>query len=128
MNVPASLPVVTFAAAGGRFAMPSRQVAAMRSLDGFSGPAPALEDLLGLPRGEGQAGRVLMLKVKGGEMAVRVQGEIGMRELPTAAIHVLPALVAARSGIKGLAALVLDQDGAVMLIEPGRLEMRGSGI
>jgi hypothetical protein len=128
MTVPASLPVVTFAAAGGRFAMPSRQVAGMRSLDGYSGPAPAIEDLLGVPRDAGQGGRLLMLKLKGGEMAVRVLGDIGMRELPASLIHVLPALVAARSRIKGLAALVLDQDGAVMLIEPGRLEMPGSGV
>jgi hypothetical protein len=122
MSAPSSLPVVTFAVAGGRFAMPSRQVSAMRPLDGFSDPAPAIEDLLGLARGEERGGRLLVLKIKGGETAVRVSGEIGMRDLSAAAIHVLPALVAARSQVKGLAALVLDPDGVALLIDPGRLE------
>ncbi len=122
MSVPASLPAVTFTAAGARFALPSHQVAAMRSLDGASDSVPAIEDLLGLPRGEERGGRLLLLRVKGGEMAVRVHGEIGMRDLPAAAIHVLPDLVAARSRVNGLAALVLDQEGAVMLIESGRLK------
>jgi hypothetical protein len=127
MNVPALLPVVTFAAAGGRFAMPLHQVAAMRPLIGSSDPAPAIEDLLGLARNEGQGGRLLVLRLKDGETAVRVLGEIGMRDLPAAMIHVLPTLVAARSQVKGLAALAFDQDGALMLIEPGRLKMPETG-
>ncbi|OAN53950.1 hypothetical protein A6A04_13755 [Paramagnetospirillum marisnigri] len=120
MTAEASLAVVTFVAAGTRFAMPSRQVAAMHPLDGIVSTTPSIEDLLGLPR-EAAAGCLLVLRLKQGEVAIQVPGEVGLRELAAETIHPLPPLVAACSRIAGLAALAVDPDGVILLVEPARL-------
>lgn len=120
MTAEASLPVVTFQAAGARFALPARQVVAMRPLEDASPPAIAMEDLLGLPR-QAPPTCLLRLRVGDAEMTVQVCGDVAMHPLPAASIHPLPPLIAACSRLKGLSAVALDEAGMIILIDPARL-------
>lgn len=120
MKAEASLPVVTFRAAGVRFALPARQVVAMRPLEDASSAAAAMEDLLGLPR-EASPACLLHLRIRDTEMTVQVSGEVAMRQLSASSIHPLPPLIAACSRLKGLSAVALDEAGMIILIEPARL-------
>jgi chemotaxis signal transduction protein len=119
MTEAAGLQVVAFSLGAARFAMPAAEVVALRPF--ADGDAPAIEDLLGLPRRPQPAAHLLVLRVAGVERAVAVPGAVSLETLAVAAIHPLPPLVAARTRIAGLAALATDDAGVVMVIDPGRL-------
>jgi hypothetical protein len=113
----ASLPVVTFGLGGARLAIPARAVASMAPDGEAAGP---IEDLLGLaPEADGPA-RILTLRLGDTQIQTRVPGEVSMAELRAGAIHPLPHLVRARMTLKGLAALALDGDGVILVIDPAR--------
>ncbi|KIM00305.1 hypothetical protein CCC_03093 [Paramagnetospirillum magnetotacticum MS-1] len=120
MSDPASLPVVIFPAAGNRFALPARQVAAMLSVESTVTDAPAIEDLLGLPR-TARATCMLRLRTGDGDVSALVSGEVSLSELPVESIHPLPPLIEASSQLRGLSAIAHDDSGMILLVDPGRL-------
>jgi hypothetical protein len=115
---PASITVVEFAMAGARFAVPAQAVAAM-------GPAQTddgtMETLIGLPVESQGRLRVLTLRLNGGTARVSLAAEPTIRELAADAILAVPDLVRARTHIRGLAALALDGDGVLLVIDPARI-------
>ncbi len=114
----ASIPVVRFCIAGVRLAIPAGAVAAM-ALEGEA--AGSVEDLLGLAPDGKTPSRILTLRIHGADTNIRVPGEVTMRDLPVDAIHPLPDLVRARIGLRGVAALALEDDGVILVIDPTKL-------
>ncbi|MTJ83484.1 MAG: hypothetical protein F8N37_21065 [Telmatospirillum sp.] len=115
-----ALRVVRFEAAGARFAIEARHVLAMRPA--VPDRELSVESWLGLAGG-GAAGRCLLdVSMGGGQRLLEFAGDVRVDSLPAASIHPLPVLLAARTRLPGLAALALDADGVVLIIDPTRID------
>lgn len=110
-----ALDVVLFAAGGWCVGVEARQVRGSR-------PAPTtavtgeIEALLGLPPVPAQTQQSITLKQSQQDRDILVGGPVELVSLPIAAIHPLPPLLAARTTLHGLRALVLPPDAATVLL------------
>lgn len=117
-----TLEVVLFAAAGWRVGFAASHIRGARPAGGEARTGE-IENLLGLPpcAAENRAApQWLDLKQTGAERQILVDGPVELSALPVAAIHPLPPLLAARSTLHGLRALVLGADDrqAALLFDP----------
>ncbi len=115
-----TLKVVTFFAGGQRCAMEARQVRALRPLtDEDSGTYPAIGSLLGLPEQNKSCSQlqVLTISLSGSDVELSVAAPVELRELAFDLIHPLPDLVAARTRLRGLCALVMETDGLTLIFD-----------
>ncbi|MDR3437366.1 hypothetical protein [Telmatospirillum sp.] len=110
-----SLQVVVFSAGGCRFAIEAGEVAAMRCRSGVE-ECPDIETLLGLPRDGNVSRRLLEFRNNG--VVAAIPGDAALSHLPARTIHALPPLLAARIAVCGAAALALDADGPVLIVDP----------
>jgi hypothetical protein len=119
-QTPASLTVALFSIDGFRFAVEAAKVVAMRrhSAATTGDDSPAMEALLGLAHEAGTERRLLVLRRGAGSFTVSVPGDVTLQTLSSAAIHPLPALVAARIAIRSATALAFHDDGLLLLVEP----------
>lgn len=116
----ARLAVVRFRAGGHDFALEARCVRAMR-LDAQP-RSLRIEDVLGLTVRPGPR-RWLMLGLGGGaDCCLDVAEPVALDQVPAAAVRLLPSLVAARTSLPALAAMVLDDGGhGLLLLDARRL-------
>lgn len=115
-----TLEVVTFFAGGQRCAMEAHQVRALRPLtDEDSGTYPAIGFLLGLPEQNKSCSQlqVLTISLSGSDVELSVSAPVELRELAFDHIHPLPDLVAARTRLRGLCALVVETDGLTLIFD-----------
>lgn len=115
---PATLKVVSFMAGRHRCAVEAAQVRT-QSPAGAAQPIP-VEQLLGLPDSETQnpAHRsILLMKHPAGDYAVAVCAPVELHSLKIAAIHPLPALIAARCKLAGLRGLAMGEEGVTLLVD-----------
>jgi hypothetical protein len=105
------LEIVSFSAAGHRFAVEAAQISGM--LDREPDAALTVESLMGLPSVKN--GQRYWLRVAG--RCVEVGGSVDLRIVPAATIYSLPELVAARLQIKGIRALAQEPGGAILLVD-----------
>ena len=120
----ATLEVVTFFAGGQRCAVEACQVRELRMLpDEDSGHYPALVSLLGLPEQNDACSprQVLTIRLPEADVEFSVAAPVELRQLGFAAIHPLPDLVAARTRLWGLCALVLETDGLILMFDLRKL-------
>lgn len=118
-NVPTHLSIVSFLAGGYRCAVEAAQVRAQVH-ENPNTTALAVEQLLGLAvdlYGEIGFHSILLIKNGDGEVAVRVLDPVQLQQLPQAAIHPLPELIAARNQLCGLRALAMMPQGLVLLVD-----------
>ncbi len=116
----ATLKVVTFFAGGQRCAVEALQVLALRTLPGEdSETCPEIDSLLGLPEQNKACShrQVLTIRLPESDVEFSVTAPVELRELEFAAIHPLPDLVAARTQLRGLCALVLEADGVILVFD-----------
>ena len=111
MAVPATLEVVSFVAAGCRFAVEARRVDAL--LNDTPATAVDIETLLGLSVAPVARRRCL----RSAGRWLRVSEPVELRALAGEQIFPLPELVARRMCIKGACALALAADGATVLLD-----------
>ncbi len=124
-----TLDLVLFSAGGWRVGLEARWVGASRVA-----PAPAtgceMETLLGFssPASTTSAAprQYLQLKRLAGRQDVLVGSPVELVSLPASAVHPLPALLAARTGLRGLRAIALQgnpgDQAVVLLFDAGCLE------
>lgn len=117
-----TLEVVLFTAGGWRVGFAAGHVRGARPADAGA-EIGEIESLLGLPPGAAAnraAPQWLALKQEGRDREILVDGPVELAALPVAAIHPLPPLLAARSTLHGLRALVLGPDDrqAALLFDP----------
>ncbi|MFA6921537.1 MAG: hypothetical protein WC216_06805 [Gallionella sp.] len=111
------LQVVSFTAAGHRFAVEAASVRAQHSATDDAIPA---EELLGLPDAciaDTITRRVLIIRHATGDLPIRVAGPVSLSELSLDDLHPLPDLLAARCKINGIRALSAGLDGITVLID-----------
>lgn len=116
---PSSLEVVAFSAGGYRFAVEAGQVRASHLPQAGDG-SPSMAALLGLAEAGGTPGagkQLLTIKQRTADRTFAVDAPVRLLQLPAAAIHPLPDLVAARSRLPVLRALALDADGLTLLLD-----------
>ncbi|MEN6586916.1 MAG: hypothetical protein ABFE02_12830 [Sulfuricella sp.] len=121
------LEVVTFFAGGQRCAMEARQVRASRPLHGDDWESyPAIDSLLGLEEGDKirTPRQVLTIRLPEADVELSVATPVQLRELKLDAIHPLPDLVAARTRLRGLHALALDEEGLTLIFDLRDLSLR----
>jgi hypothetical protein len=119
-----TLEVVTFFAGGQRCAMEARLVRALRTLSGEEDEScPAIDQLLGLPEQNNACmpRQVLTIRLPESDVEFSVAAPVELRKLESAAIHPLPDLVAARTRLRGLCALVLETDGFILMFDLHKL-------
>ena len=104
-----TLEIVSFAAGAYRLAVEAQQIDAL--LDDTPAAAVAIEALLGLPLTEAAQRRCLRV----GEDLVGVSEPVELRSLPADHFYPLPELVARRIQIKGVRALALEENAALLL-------------
>ena len=110
-----TLQIVSFTAAGCRFAVEAASVRAQHPATDTAIPA---EQLLGLPdTGEAVAQRVLIIRHASGDFPIRVAEPVTLSELSLDDLHLLPELLAARCKIKGIRALSTSSDRITVLID-----------
>ncbi|MBS1155681.1 MAG: hypothetical protein H6R07_1605 [Proteobacteria bacterium] len=107
-----ALDVVSFTAGGYRFAVEARQIDHM--LDHVPATVMAIEALLGQAP-DGETGPRRRLQV--GTHCIEVGEPVELRAVPAELIHALPALVAARTRLKGIRALVLEAGKPLLLVD-----------
>jgi hypothetical protein len=123
---PETLDLVLFSAGGWRAGLEARWVGASRLA-----PAQAIgceiETLLGVassaPTKPTAPRQYLQLKRPGGSQDVFVGSPVELVSMPASAIHPLPPLLAARTGLRGLRAIALQTntgDTAVVLLFDAR--------
>ncbi|MBY0453548.1 MAG: hypothetical protein K2Q11_01525 [Burkholderiaceae bacterium] len=110
-----TLEVVFFSLAGWRLGLQAQQVRAARGVVPHTDCTAQLEAttaLLGFPAHAHPptAPQWLVLQRAGQEHEMLVDGPVELVALPVAAIHPLPPLLAARTQLRGLRALVLPDD------------------
>jgi len=113
-----ALDLVSFMAGGHRFAVEATQVRTQLN-DAYPGALTA-EALLGMePDPYGGCGfqRVLMMKQAGADVAVLVTEPVLLHHLPLAAIHPVPALMAASTSLVGMRALGMTAQGLMILVQ-----------
>ncbi len=114
----AAVDVVVFRVAGHLFGIEAEQVRGSRPAAGDA--AQTIEALLGFPAAPvGAALQLLTIKGGDGDWELGVAPPLELRRLPAAAIHPVPDLVAARTGLPGLRALALGADGLMVLVNAG---------
>ena len=106
-----TLDMVSFSAGGYRFAAEARQIDAM--LHDAPETMVDVDALLGLPRVDAAHRRCLRV----GECIVRVSEPLELLSVPVDRLYPLPEFVALRIQIKGARALVLDGQGAMLLLD-----------
>jgi len=104
-----TLAIVSFTAGAYRFSVEAQQIDAL--LDDTPAAAVAIEALLGLPLTEAAQRRCLRV----GEDLVGVSEPVELRSLPADHFYPLPELVARRIQIKGVRALALEENAALLL-------------
>jgi hypothetical protein len=113
------LRIVSFTAAGHRFAIDAASVRAQRPATETDTAMPA-EELLGLPvtcAAPAKAQRILIIRHATGDLPVRVSEPVTLSELNLDDLHLLPDMLAARCKINGLCALSTDSDRLTALID-----------
>lgn len=112
--------MVVFRAGGFRCAVEASQVRASRPLEGPPGSraVPALAPLLGLPETPATgAMQALAIRRPQGDAELSVDAPVQLQAIPAASLHRLPPLLAARTKIAGLRALVLDREGVAVVVD-----------
>ena len=104
-----TLAIVSFTAGAYRFSVEAQQIDAL--LDDTPAATVAIEALLGLPLTEAAQRRCLRV----GEDLVGVSEPVELRSLPADHFYPLPELVARRIQIKGVRALALEENAALLL-------------
>jgi hypothetical protein len=109
-----ALDVVMFPAGGWQVGFEARHVRSARPAgpDASSEGGNEIETLLGLPHSSNPSHLTqwLDLKQTAENTEILVAGPVELRTLPVASIHPLPPLLAARSQLNGLRALVLQEN------------------
>lgn len=106
-----TLDIVSFSAGAYRFAAEAQQIDAM--LHDAPETMVDVDALLGLPRADAAHRRGLRV----GECVVRVSEPLELLSVPVDRLYPLPEFVALRIQIKGARALVLDGQGAMLLLD-----------
>ena len=106
-----TLAIVSFAAGAYRFAVEAQQVGAL--LDDDTPALLTIESLLGLPRVAADQRRCLRI----GECRLGVSEPVALRALAVDQFYPLPELVARRIQLKGVRALALEENGALLLLD-----------
>lgn len=116
-TVPVSeeLEVVLFTVGGWNVAVEARQVRGSRPAQA-SAISGEIEALLGLPPVPAQTKQSITLKQPQQDQEILVGGPVELISLPVATIHPLPPLLAARTSLHGLRALVLPPTVATVLL------------
>ncbi|MBU0664764.1 MAG: hypothetical protein KJ990_09515 [Proteobacteria bacterium] len=115
-----TLEVVIFFAGGQRCAMEARQVRALRPLfQEDNENYPAIDPLLGLPEQNKASShrQILTIRLPESDVELSVAAPVELRELACDLIHPLPDLVAARTQLRGLCALVMETDGLTLIFD-----------
>lgn len=113
-----TLDVVTFRVGTVRCAVEARRISASRPLSGTEQPAPTpLAAILKLADCDPTARQALHVKHPEGERPYAVTPPVQLEALPIESIHPLPPLLAARTTIPGLRALILDAQGITLLVD-----------
>lgn len=111
-----ALDVVMFSAGGWQVGFEARHVRSARpaGADASNEESGEIETLLGLPHSNSQSPSPQWLELKQTvkNQQILVAGPVELRTLPVASIHPLPPLLAARSQLNGLRALVLQENTA----------------
>lgn len=119
-----SIDVVLFWAAGWRVGLEARWIRNSRSA-----PAQAtgqlIEDLLGMACASATAvtapRQYLQLKLPGGDIDILVGAPVELLNLPAGAIHAVPPMLAARTGLRALQAIALAptlfEQSAILLFD-----------
>lgn len=129
------LELVLFHAAGRRWAVEARQVAALIPLDQGEGagdqgegegetsrPVPPFAAHLGLESDSPEfPRRGLALRRAGGTLLLGVEEPVRLVSWPGSAIHPLPPLLERSSTLPALRALGWDREGIVLIADPNRL-------
>lgn len=109
-----ALDVVMFSAGGWHVGFEARHVRSARpaAAEASSKASGEIETLLGLPPSPGPSSspQWLDLRQSAEDKQILVAGPVELRTLPVASIHPLPPLLAARSQLNGLRALVLQEN------------------
>lgn len=116
-----TLDMVVFQAGNHRCAVEAAQIRGSRALMEQMDNADAIatvESLLQLPKvAQTACEQVLLIKHAPHDVPLRISAPAQLQALPATAIHPLPPLLAARTGIAGLRALALMETGAVLLVD-----------
>lgn len=121
-----TLQIVSFTAAGCRFAVEAASVRAQHPATDAAIPA---EQLLGLSApgvADAAAKRVLIIRHASGDLPVRVAEPVTLSELSLDDLHLLPEMLAARCNINGIRALSTGSDRLTMLIDFALIEWDSS--
>ncbi len=119
-----SIDVVLFSAAGWRVGMEARWVRNSRSAPALT-TGQLIEDLLGMTCASATVAtaprQFLQLKLPEGDIDILVGAPVELFSLPAGAIHAVPPMLAARTGLCALKALALAPtlfgQGAILLID-----------
>ncbi|MFH2122712.1 MAG: hypothetical protein ABIJ50_04425 [Pseudomonadota bacterium] len=115
-----TLKVVTFSAGGQRCAMEARHVRALQALlPEDIANYPLIDSLLGLPEQNDAClpRQILTLRLPESDVDFSVAAPVQLHELDFGVIHPLPALVAARTHLRGLCALGMERDGVILIFD-----------
>jgi hypothetical protein len=113
-----ALDVVVFCVAGHRFGVEARWVRSSRPAGGDAVGVCEAEALFGFPASaQLTTRRVLTIKGQAEDWELAVDGPVELCSLDIAAIHPLPDLIAARTGLCLLRALALTEDGLTSLVD-----------
>ncbi|MDP2785597.1 MAG: hypothetical protein Q8O38_13540 [Sulfurimicrobium sp.] len=112
------LEVVTFFSGGQRCAVAARQVSALRPCADSAG-CPALDPLLGMQQQDKAAStrQALTLRLPQAELEFSVASPVELREMDIGVIHPLPDMILARTHLRGLRALALENDGLTLIFD-----------
>ncbi|MFN3077620.1 MAG: hypothetical protein ABT940_12200 [Alphaproteobacteria bacterium] len=125
--------VVRFTAGGFRFAMEARWVRSMRRADPSDASGTvSVETLLGpLSPDAATARRELTVDLGGRTISLSVGDPVTLDRIVPGQVFELPTLVAARTSLRGVRGLALDEQGVVLLVDMRTLasvvEDTGSG-
>lgn len=120
MTTAASLRLVGFRVAGGMILMPAAAVAAMLPEGPETGDLPTIQELIGLRPDRVSPCRILVLRGRSGECRAVVPGDVVIVELSAGDIHPPPPLLAATTGVRGLAALAPVGNEMALVVDPAR--------
>jgi hypothetical protein len=105
-----SIDIVLFSAAGWRVGLEARWVRNSRSAP-EQATGHLIEDLLGMACASATAAtaprQFLQLKLPGGDIDILVGAPVELFSLPARAIHAVPPMLAARTGLRAIRALAL---------------------
>ncbi|MDD3814244.1 MAG: hypothetical protein PHZ02_06310 [Desulfocapsaceae bacterium] len=111
---------MTFCVGGQRCALEARQVRALQPLtDENSGTYPAIGSLLGLPEPNKAClhRQIVTIRLPESEVELSVAAPVELHELAVDLIQPLPDMVAARTQLRGLRALVMETDGVTLIFD-----------